>query len=183
VRVGDELVRRADLEVPPQLLPVPLRELLLPRPWRERVDAVAAQHRLQPAQLWALMRAGSGFDPRALSPWGGRGLLLVDASDGERLAGAAGLAAVRPEDLFEPGVNIAVGAARLAELEAALTAPHQPLLAHLSDPQQARLWTSWCATDDPAELLTKVGAEEVRTTAVQVLSAQAAYAELYPAGS
>jgi soluble lytic murein transglycosylase-like protein len=174
------LHRRSGLVVPPQLLPLALRQLLLPRPWRERVSAAATRYRLDPAQLYAVMRAGSGFEPRALSPWGGRGLLLVDSGDGERLAAEAGLPAVRPEDLFDPRVAIPVGGARMAELAALFPGrPHLALAAHLSGPAQARLWASWCETDEPAELLTKVGAADMRAVLVQVLTAQAAYSELY----
>jgi hypothetical protein len=180
LQLADELHRSGAVVVPPQLLPLPLRQLLLPRPWPERVTTAAGRHGLPPSLFYGLMRAASGFDPRALAPWGGRGLLLVDARDGDRLAAAAGLPGVRAEDLFDPRVAIPVGAARLAELDAAFPdRPELALAAHLSGIPQARLWASWCGGEDPAELLTKIGAEDLRAVLVQVLTARAAYAELY----
>jgi soluble lytic murein transglycosylase len=174
----DELARQAR-GLPSPLLPRPLRELLLPRPWEQRVQTAAGRHRLDPALLWALMRAGSGFDPQALSPWGGRGVLLVDPRHAERLAPSEGLPPVRPEHLFQPGIAIPLGAAYLAELGAAFDGrPHLALAAYLAGTPQARLWGSWCGTSDPAELLSKLDSEEVREVLVRVLSTRAAYAEL-----
>jgi soluble lytic murein transglycosylase len=177
--MGDELLRLAALPVPRQLLPRQLRELLLPRPWESRVRTAAGRHALDPALLWALMRGGSGFDPRAISPWGGRGLLLVDPPSAERLAPSQGLPEVRPEDLFQPRFAIPLGAAHLAELERSFGGrPLAALTAYLAGPSQARLWASWCESDEPAELLTKIDVPEVHDALVRVLSWRAAYAEL-----
>ena len=178
VRIGDEMLALAALPVPLELLPVPLRELLLPQPWESRVRTAAGRHGLDPSLLWALMRAGSGFDPQAISPWGGRGLLLVDARSAERLAAAQGLPVLRAEDLFQPRFAIPLGAANLAELERAFPGrPLAALAAYLAGPPQARLWASWCVTNDSAELLTKIESPEVREALVSVLSSRAAYAQ------
>jgi soluble lytic murein transglycosylase len=167
--------------VPPQLLPLPLREVLFPRPWPARVAAASRRHGVEPALLWGLMREGSRFDPAAATPWGGRGLLLLDPRSGEHAAPLAGVARLRPDDLYDPEISIAVGAARLAQLDAAF--PGRPALtvaAHLVGTQEARLWASWCTSDDPAELLAKIGSPEARTTVDRVLGAQMAYRELPP---
>ena len=176
VQIGDELLRAAALPVPIELLPLSLRELQLPRPWETRVRTAAGRHRLDPALLWAIMRAGSGFAPEAISAWGGRGLLLVDPRAAERLAPGEGLPVVRAEDLFQPRVAIPLGAAHLAELERAFPGrPLAALAAYVAGPAQARLWTSWCETSEPAELLVKIDNPEVRETLVSVLSWRAAY--------
>jgi soluble lytic murein transglycosylase len=169
--IGGELTHRLGGRVPLQLLPLPLRQLLLPRPWQPAVDAASSRHGVEPALLWALMREGSGFDPEALPAVGGRGVMLLDPRQAERHAAAAGLATVRPEDLFQPRLAIPLAAARLAELQAAF--PGRPRLA------LARVWGRWCETDDPAELLTKIGSEDVRAAVARVLGTQAAYRELY----
>jgi soluble lytic murein transglycosylase len=164
---------------PPQLLPLPLREVLFPRPWPQRVQAAARRQGIEPALLWAVMREGSGFDLAAVTPWGGRGLLLLDPVSAERAAPQAGLTSVRPDDLYEPDTAIAVGAARLQQLRAAFPGRTVlPLAAHLAGATQARLWESWCVTSDPAEALVKIGASDVRVTVARVLGAQMAYNEL-----
>src|SRR5690606_23863584 len=46
----------------------------VPAPYRALVAAAAAKHGLAPALLAALLRSESGFDPRAVSPAGARGI-------------------------------------------------------------------------------------------------------------
>jgi soluble lytic murein transglycosylase-like protein len=89
---------------------------------------------------------------------------------------------VRPDDLFDPEVSISVGTAHLAQLDAAF--PRRPALAiaaQLAGAPQARLWASWATTDDPAELISKIGSPEVRATVARVLGAEMAYRELLAA--
>ncbi|HET9768659.1 MAG TPA: transglycosylase SLT domain-containing protein, partial [Thermoanaerobaculia bacterium] len=164
---------------PPQLLPLALREVLFPRPWPQRVQTASRRVAVEPALLWAVMREGSRFDTTAMSAWGGRGLMLLDPASAERAAGAAGVKQVRPDDLYDPEVAISIGAARLSQLGATFQGrPALVLAAHLVGTPQARLWASWCTSNDTAESLTKIGNAEVRTTVSRVLGAQIAYREL-----
>jgi soluble lytic murein transglycosylase len=177
--LASEVATPALKSVPPQLLPLPLRQELFPRPWRSRVEAAARRFGVDASLLWALMREGSRFDPEAVAPGGARGLLLLDAGSAERAAALAGGGPLRPDDLHEPGIAITLGAARLAQLAAALPGrPALVLAAHLAGPSEARLWASWCATNDPAELLAKIGDDDVRTLVNRVLGSQMAYADL-----
>lgn len=178
--LAQEVAAPALASAPPQLLPRPLLEALFPRPWPQRVLSAARRQGVDAALVWALMREGSRFDPAAETPWGGRGLLLLDPGSAERAAPLAGIVRVRPDDLYEPEVSIAVGTAHLAQLAAAF--PKRPALAiaaQLAGSPQARLWESWSTTSDPAELLTKIGSPEVRATVARVLGAEMAYRELF----
>lgn len=178
--LGGELMHRLGGRIPLALLPLPLRQLLLPRPWRPEVESAAARHGVDPALLWALMREGSSFDSKTLSPSGGRGLMVLDPRQAAPHAAAAGLTTVRPEDLFAPRHAIPIAAARLAELATAF--PDRPALAlaaYLSTPAQARAWSRRCTSSDPAEQLTKIGSDDVRAATARVLATAAAYRELY----
>jgi peptidoglycan lytic transglycosylase len=177
--LAQEAAAPALAAAPPQLLPLALREVLFPRPWPQRVQAASRRGAVEPALLWALMREGSRFDTTAMSAWGGRGLMLLDPASAERAAGAAGVKQVRPDDLYDPEVAISLGAARLSQLGAVFQGrPALVLAAHLVGTPQARLWASWCTSNDTAESLTKIGNAEVRTTVSRVLGAQIAYREL-----
>lgn len=69
----------------------------------------AERHSLSPALVEAVARVESGFDPRALSHKGARGLMQVIPATGRRFG-------VRADKLFEPEHNIAAGTAYLAWL-------------------------------------------------------------------
>ncbi|HEV8237778.1 MAG TPA: transglycosylase SLT domain-containing protein [Thermoanaerobaculia bacterium] len=177
--LAQETAAPALAAAPPQLLPLPLREVLFPRPWPQRVEAAAKRVAVEPALLWGVMREGSRFDTTAMSEWGGRGLMLLDPASAERAAGAAGVKGVRPDDLYEPEIAIAVGAARLAQLGGAFNGRQAlALAAHLVGTAQAKLWASWCTSGDPAETLAKIGNPDVRTMVERMLGAQMAYREL-----
>ena len=177
--LAQQLAEPALEAAPPQLLPLPLREVLFPRPWPQRVQAAAKRSSVEAALLWAVMREGSHFDATAMSDWGGRGLMLLDPASAERAAPGAGFKGVRPDDLYEPEIAIAVGAARLSQLDRIFQGrPALALAAHLVGTAQARLWASWCNSGDPAEALAKIGNPEVRTAVGRMLGAQLAYREL-----
>jgi len=177
--LAQEAAAPALAAAPPQLLPLALREVLFPRPWPQRVQSAARRGAVEPALLWALMREGSRFETTAMSAWGGRGLMLLDPASAERAAPAAGVGKVDPDDLYDPEVAIALGAARLSQLGATFQGrPALALAAHLVGTPQARLWASWCTSNDPAESLAKIGSPDVRTTVGRVLGAQIAYREL-----
>ena len=67
-------------------------------------------HRLPPALVAAVARCESNWDPRARSPRGARGLMQVMPRT------AAGAFRLDPELLWEPEINIQVGAAYLGRL-------------------------------------------------------------------
>lgn len=74
------------------------------------IREAAEKHSLSPALVEAVARVESGFNPRALSHKGARGLMQVIPATGRRFG-------VRSADkLFEPEHNIAAGTAYLAWL-------------------------------------------------------------------
>lgn len=78
--------------------------------------AVPPEAKVEPALVWAIMREESGYRPRVVSSAGARGLLQLMPDTGARLAAEAGLASFSPEDLFEPAVNVRLGALYLDQL-------------------------------------------------------------------
>ena len=69
----------------------------------------AERHSLSPALVEAVARVESGFNPRALSHKGARGLMQVIPATGRRFG-------VRSDKLYDPEHNIAAGTAYLAWL-------------------------------------------------------------------
>ncbi len=73
------------------------------------IREAALRHSLPPALVEAMARVESGFNPRAVSNKGARGLLQVIPATGRRFG-------VRPDQLLEPEHNLAAGTAYLAWL-------------------------------------------------------------------
>ncbi|MFW5926825.1 MAG: transglycosylase SLT domain-containing protein, partial [Wenzhouxiangella sp.] len=94
-------------------------------PWRfpmaekGAVLARAADHEVDPALIYGLMRAESAMQTDARSPAGAHGLLQLMPTTARAVARRNGLGFAGVRDLRNAGTNIALGIAHLAELEEA----------------------------------------------------------------
>ena len=180
LRAVEVLARRLPDALPPRLRPQELERLLYPRPYRHIVDREAAARNVDPWLLYALMREESRFDPDAVSEAAARGLTQFVLPTARRFAPAIGRASVSAEDLHDPGVAIALGAAYLADLALRFGGRrHQMLAAYNAGEEQAVLWQSYCQSREPAEYLTKIGFRQTRDYVRRVLASRAHYRELY----
>lgn len=91
-------------------------ELLFPQPYRETVSQAAEKFGLPPELLFAIMRQESSFNPKARSPADAFGLMQLIPEVAEAAATNAQVNFAKAEDLFNPQVNIPVGAYHLRQL-------------------------------------------------------------------
>ena len=82
----------------------------------ELIYDAARRHELNPELVAAVIRAESGFDARAVSSKGARGLMQLIPETGQRIARRNGIAYVDGDSLYDPGSNIAIGSAYLRDL-------------------------------------------------------------------
>lgn len=80
-----------------------------PRPWPERVREAAESVGLTPAHIYAVIRQESGFDPDAVSYADAIGLMQLLPSTAARVAEGLQME-LRPEMLFDPAINVRLGA-------------------------------------------------------------------------
>lgn len=116
-RIVDDEVDWPAAEAPPRIEADAARARSVRRPatgpplglpaYEEIVRAAAARHGIDPALVAAVVRAESGFDPRAVSRKGARGLMQLMPATARRLGVARA---------FDPGQNVAGGVAYLAWL-------------------------------------------------------------------
>ncbi|MBW8874536.1 MAG: transglycosylase SLT domain-containing protein [Acidobacteria bacterium] len=184
ISLAEALRERAPRKLPLAMQPRDYRRLLYPFPFQ---DAILAQGRIRgvdPRLLAALLREESRFDPSALSPAAQRGLAHLSPATARQVSGQLNLAArVTPEELYSPGVSIAIGAAELAALLKvfgnAPVAAMAAVAAHQAGESQAQVWKSWCFTQEPDEYFTKIGTLETRDFVRRVMVGAGEYAELY----
>lgn len=93
-----------------------------PRPWPERVRTAATAVGLRPAHLYAVMWQESGFNPDAVSYADAIGLMQLIPPTAQRVAEGLGLELTR-EMLFDPAVNIRLGATYVGTLAERLGVP------------------------------------------------------------
>ena len=179
-----ELAERLFLGLP-ATLPVDwvdpeLRRRLFPLPYRNSLLAQASLHRIDPWLLAAIFREESRFDPEAVSPAAARGLAQLVLPTARRVALGMGLRSPSAADLHRPAVAIPIAAAYLAQLEGRFGgSATAALAAYNAGEVQAELWRKYCRSNEPEELLAKIGFRETRAYVVRVLESRAHYAALY----
>ncbi|MDX1503564.1 MAG: lytic transglycosylase domain-containing protein [Thermoanaerobaculia bacterium] len=178
--VAEILQKRVPAGLPPGLLPLELRRLLYPLPYRELIETESRRQRIDPALLAAIIREESRFDPQVVSSAAARGLTQFVLPTARRLAGRLGLEQLEASDLHDPVISIALGAAYLRELDERFEGRESAVVAaYNAGERQAELWSSYCYSSDPAEYLTKVSFAETRRYLEKVLSSRGQYAEIY----
>ncbi len=90
--------------------------LAYPRAFREAVEGPARDPRVPAALVYALIRAESGFDPKARSPAGALGLTQVIRPTARRIARRLGLRRFRFQQLTDPAMAVRIGSAYLGDL-------------------------------------------------------------------
>ncbi len=90
-------------------------EILFPLSYRDAVTTEATKRQLDPYLVAAIIRQESGFEPTTVSNAGAVGIMQIMPAEAPAIALAAGLPAPSRQDLFDPQINIAIGAAELAQ--------------------------------------------------------------------
>jgi soluble lytic murein transglycosylase len=90
--------------------------LLFPLHYRPLLQQYGQQYDVDPLLLAAVIRAESKFFPRAKSEAGALGLMQIVPETGTWVASEMGLADFTPDKLFDPVINVQVGACYLRGL-------------------------------------------------------------------
>jgi len=181
-RVADGAWRQAGSEVPACALPEALRRALYALPDPDLVRSSAASGRVDWSLLAAVAREESRWDARALSAVGARGLVQLMPATAVSVAERTGRPRPTREDLFDPSVNLELGAAelgRLVEVFGGLRAP--AIAAYNAGEMQAKLWLDQCGSGCTEALyLLNISFRTTRSYTAGVMAAATNYAELYP---
>jgi len=180
-RIADGAWRQAGSEVPTCVLPVGLRRALYPLPEPVLVREAAANGRVHWSLLAGVAREESRWEPRALSAVGARGLVQLMPSTAVAVAANSGLPTPSADDLFDPSLNLRLGATELGRLVETFGGRWAPAVAAYNAGEvQARLWLDQCGSECTNALyLQNISFGSTRAYTAGVLSAAVSYGELY----
>ncbi|NCN41588.1 transglycosylase SLT domain-containing protein [bacterium] len=85
-------------------------ELLFPTPYREEIEAAASKNEIEPELIYSIIRQESAFNEEARSPADAFGLMQLLPRVGTKIGKKIGIKVDHYTDLFEPQVNISLGA-------------------------------------------------------------------------
>ena len=115
--------------------------LLYPRPYADEVATAVKLTKVEPDLLYGVLRQESLFRPDAASSAGAFGVAQLTYATARETARRWQLPAPKRDDLFDPRVNIPLGAARVAELLEQFDAQLPVALgAYIAGPAAAARW-------------------------------------------
>jgi soluble lytic murein transglycosylase len=151
-----------------------------PLAYWEAVQEKARERGLDPFLVLALIRQESLFDTRARSPAAALGLMQLIPSTATRVAKQTGLPAPAHEKLFEPDVNLTLGAQYLKSLlDRYSNNWHKALAAYNAGESAVDRWEKEIATEDMEEFVERIPYFETRQYVKLVLRNHRVYKRLY----
>jgi len=136
--------------------------LIYPMLHEEALLAEAAEQKLDPNFVAALIRQESSFNPAATSPAGARGLAQVMPELGERLARALNYPVWDPVLLYQPDVSIQLGAYHLRELLGRYDQRGHILAAYNAGTSRVERWSKRIGVTDPEVFAERISFVETR---------------------
>jgi soluble lytic murein transglycosylase len=168
------------LSLPLESAPQEFWRLAFPLPYRAAVETYSRANDLDPCLLAALIRQESEFDPKAISRARAYGLTQVLPGTGRLLSRRAGLPYFKPELLFQPEVNIRLGAFYIKSLILQFDGSVETALAaYNAGKNRAALWRTWGEFREPAEFVEVIPYSETRNYVQTVLRNADIYRRLY----
>lgn len=159
----------------------PIWEVAYPQAFRELIVKHCKTARIEPDLLQALMREESALDPRALSWAGALGLTQLMPYTAKAVARRLKLRDVTTSRLFEPDLNIQIGAAYLGDLVKRFDGTYEYALAGYNAGGGAvSKWRRERPELDLDEWVEEIPISETRGYVKRVLRSYNTYRLLYP---
>lgn len=153
--------------------------LLYPFGYAEIVKDAARRVGLDPFFVAAVIREESSYDPRARSWVGAVGLMQLMPETARLVAADAGLRMTEPAGLWEPPVNIALGAHYLAQLRDRFQEPLFAVAGYNAGPHRVQRWLAERRTVDLEEFVDLIPFDETRAFVKRVAASWHHYRRLY----
>jgi soluble lytic murein transglycosylase len=153
--------------------------LIYPVAYERILEAEAERHGLDAALMAALIRQESSFTPAATSAAGARGLMQVMPAVGRRIARSRHFPHWEPSLLYQPDVNIQLGATHLATLVRQYGPIEHVLAAYNAGGTRVARWSRKRGVNDAEIFVERIPFEETRDYVRIVLRNREFYRSLY----
>ena len=138
------------------------------------------KHKIDPRFLLAIMKQESSFRANAKSPSAARGLLQLVFDTALKYNKKAGYPNLRPDDLYVPRTNIAIGAEYVADLKDQFGGLYEAIAASYNGGEDnAERWLKRSKPKDPGVFASEVGFAETKHYVYKVMNNYRVYRELY----
>lgn len=155
--------------------------ILYPMPYRSAIEKSAAEYKLDPRLIAAVIKVESNFRPDATSPKDARGLMQILPSTGTWIATQIELPNYTDALLYDPQVNIRLGCWYLSNLLNQFGGNMPVALAAYNGGRgNVKIWLSTGLWNGEESDISHIPFAETRGYVWKVLRIYSVYAELYP---
>ena len=148
--------------------------------FRSEILAAAKPRKVDPRFVLAIMKQESSFRPGAKSPSAARGLLQLVFDTALKYNKKAGYANLKPDDLYVPGTNIAIGCEYIADLKKEFGGLYEAIAASYNGGEDnAARWLNRTKPKDPGVFTSEIGFAETKNYVVKVMTNYRMYRDLY----
>jgi peptidoglycan lytic transglycosylase len=137
------------------------------------------KYSLDPALVASLIKQESGFNPKATSPVGARGLMQLMPPVGRQLASSQKIQGYTDESLYNPAINIRLGAQHLSGLFRQTTQVERVLAAYNAGESRVAKWIQKAGANDPELFTERIPFVETRDYVRSIIRNRAFYSRLY----
>lgn len=150
-----------------------------PLRYQQTVEKYAAQSKLPPSLVFAVIKSESGFNPGALSSIGARGLMQVTPETFWWAQDKTGEKGLSDDALYDPETNIHYGTVILARFITEFKGTDTALAAYHAGRSNVRKWLADSRYSSDGKTLSHIPFADTRAYVKRVLETQRTYAALY----
>jgi soluble lytic murein transglycosylase len=148
--------------------------------FRNEVLQYTKKHKIDPRFVLAIMKQESSFRANAKSPAAARGLLQLVLDTAVKYNVKAGFPALRPDDLYDPKTNIAIGCEYIADLKNEFGGLYEAIAAsYNAGEDNATRWLNRSKPKEAGIFASEVGFSETKNYVFKVMNNYRIYRELY----
>ncbi len=148
--------------------------------YRDEIVQNAKLRKIDPRFVLAIMKQESTFRPGIKSPAGARGLLQLVYDTALKYKSKAGYPGLQPDDLYKPGINIAVGSQYISELKDEFGGLYEAIAASYNGGEDnAARWLNRSKPKDPGIFASEIGFAETKSYVAKVMNNYRVYKDLY----
>jgi len=148
--------------------------------FRSEVIQEAKKRNIDPRFILAIMKQESAFRPTAKSPSAARGLLQLTYDTALKYNNQAGYPGLRPDDLYVPRINIAIGCEYISALKDEFGGLNEAIAASYNGGEDnASRWLNRSKPKEPGIFASEIGFAETKAYVFKVMTNYHIYRDLY----
>lgn len=140
----------------------------------------AKKQKIDPRFVLAIMKQESSFKANAKSPAGARGLIQLVFDTAIKYKDEAGYRNLKPDDLYSPETNLAIGSIYIRELKDEFDGMYEAIAAsYNAGEDNAARWLARTKPREPGVFAAEIGFAETKNYVFKVMNNYRVYRELY----